>query len=702
MTPAHATILSDTERSVPKLPELLCPVGSPFALDAAIEGGADALYLGGSAFNARMNAANFDAEQLKDAIKTAHAYGVKVYLTMNTLLYDREQRDYLNAAMQAAEYGVDALIVADLGGASAIHRALPTLPLHASTQMSAHNADAGIELAKHGYSRMVVARELSREDLSRIVARSPIEIEAFIHGALCVCHSGQCLFSSLVGGRSGNRGECAQPCRLPYRAQGSNKDAYPLSLKDLSLAKHVPALIDMGLASLKIEGRMKSPTYVLTVTRIWRRLLDERRAATADEMRELADAFSRGGFTDGYFTRHIDRSMLGVRSERDKAQSEKLADTPTKITRTIPLDLELSVRTGVPMSATVRAGEHHATAEGLVPQAAKTAPIDRELLMRQFSKLGGTPYRLRNVDIELDDGLMVPVSALNELRRSALCALSEQLHPHYDTARTPELPQKPTQSRADVTGERTARFARPEQLTDRALAYFDRRYLPLHTLLASPALIERANEAGKPLGVLLPEVVRECELPAIQSMVDRVALLGIDHAMVGNLGHISLATAHGMTLEGDFRLNVTNTQTAAQLHAMGFSTLMLSPEMTLPQIRDVGGAVRTVVYGRIPLMVLEKCATHELYSCKTCDAGEATLVDRRGISFPLGRTYDHRTLIYNSAPTYMADKQDLLKKYNVGGYHFMFTTEAPREVDAVIRAYEQGSAATTPIRRIGT
>jgi collagenase-like PrtC family protease len=185
-------------------------------------------------------------------------------------------------------------------------------------------------------------------------------------------------------------------------------------------------------------------------------------------------------------------------------------------------------------------------------------------------------------------------------------------------------------------------------------------------------------------------------------MVDRVALLGIDHAMVGNLGHIPLATAHGMTLEGDFRLNVTNTQTAAQLHAMGFSTLMLSPEMTLPQIRDVGGAVRTVVYGRIPLMVLEKCATHELYSCKTCDAGEATLVDRRGISFPLGRTYDHRTLIYNSAPTYMADKQDLLKKYNVGGYHFMFTTEAPREVDAVIRAYEQGSAATTPIRRIGT
>ena len=697
--PAHATILTDTERSVPVLPELLCPVGSPMALEAAIEGGADALYLGGSAFNARMNAANFDAEQLKDAIQTAHAYGVKVYLTMNTLLYDREQRDYLRAAAQAAEYGVDALIVADLGGAQSIHRALPTLPLHASTQMSAHNADAGIILQKLGYSRMVVARELSREDLTRVVARSPIEIEAFIHGALCVCHSGQCLFSSLVGGRSGNRGECAQPCRLPYRALGSNKDAYPLSLKDLSLAQHVPALIDMGLSSLKIEGRMKSPTYVLTVARIWRRLLDERRAATFDEMRELADAFSRGGFTDGYFTRRIDRSMLGVRSERDKAQSEKLSDTPTKITRTLPLDVTLSIRADQPMRATVQTQTHSASAEGMIPQPAKTAPLDRELLIRQFSKLGGTPYRLHEVTIELDDGLMVPVSALNELRRTALAALSEQLQPVYPAATTTAEPPQPSASRKEVAGEKTARFARPEQLSERALSYFNRCYLPLPAILASPALVERAASMGKPLGVLVPEVVRECEIATVQKWMEQAYAMGIRHAMVGNLGHIPLAA--GMQLDGDFRLNVTNTQTAAQLHAMGFATLILSPEMTLPQIRDVKGAVRTIVYGRIPLMVLEKCATHELYSCKSCDAGEAVLVDRRGTQFPLGRTYDHRTLIYNSAPTYMADRPDALVKYNVGGQHFIFTNETPREVDAVLRAYEQRLPAQGTIRRVG-
>ena len=406
------TIVSDAERSAPQLPELLCPVGSPFALDAAIEGGADALYLGGSTFNARMNAANFDDGQLKDAVRRAHAYGVKVYQTMNTLVYDRERKEYLRAAEMAAKIGVDALILADLGGAAEIHRALPELTLHASTQMSAHNADAGFRLAELGFSRMVVARELCREDLTRIVARSPIEIEAFIHGALCVCHSGQCLFSSLVGGRSGNRGECAQPCRLPYRAAAGSKESYPLSLKDLSLAAHVPALLETGVASLKIEGRMKSPAYVLTVTRIWRRLLDERRAATEDEMRALADAFSRGGFTDGYFTRRLGHSMLGVRSAQDKMQSAQSAPAFDKITRTVPMELSVSIRARVPMCATASAAGRTVTVTGAVPEVARTAPTTKELLLRQFSKLGGTPYTLHHAEFDLEDGVMVPVCAV--------------------------------------------------------------------------------------------------------------------------------------------------------------------------------------------------------------------------------------------------------------------------------------------------
>ncbi len=695
------TIIPDAEGSARKLPELLCPVGSPFALDAAIEGGADALYLGGSAFNARMNAANFDTAQLRDAVTTAHAYGVKVYLTMNTLLYDRERTDYLRAAETAANLGVDALIVADLGGAAALRGALPSLPLHASTQMSAHNADAGHRLAELGFSRMVVARELSREALSRIVARSPIEVEAFVHGALCVCHSGQCLFSSLVGGRSGNRGECAQPCRLPYRAADGGKESYPLSLKDLSLAAHVPTLIDMGLASLKIEGRMKSPAYVLTVTRIWRHLLDERRAATEEEMQALADAFSRGGFTDGYFTRRMGHGMLGVRSAQDKAQSERTAASVGKITRTRPLDLSLTVRQGEPMCATATAGGKQVTVYGEPPQAAKTAPTTRELLLRQLSKLGGTPFALREASFTLEEGVMVPVSALNELRRAAVSALLAEERTAYKLIPQP-LPT-PTQSRADVLGERTARFARIDQLTDRALREMDICYLPLHLLVLSPAVIERAREMGKMLGVLLPEVISECELPTIERMLDTVHALGVRRAMLGNLGHLHLARERGMVIDGDFRWNITNSHSAALLHDMGVSTLLLSPEMTLPQIRDVKGAVRTIVYGRIPLMILEKCATHELYSCKACDAGRALLVDRRGTQFPLGRAYDHRTLIYNSAPTYMADKQDALEKYRVGGQHFLFTIETPAEVDGILSAYAQGrpAPASLPIRRIG-
>ena len=257
------------------LPELLAPAGSPRALEAAIEGGADAVYFGGLRHNARISAENFAPETLSQHVRLAHAHGVKMYQALNTLTTDRELGEVIEDAMIAYEAGVDALIVADLGVAAAIHRALPDLPLHASTQASGHSVASAEQLAKLGFSRMVCAREMSLDDLRHFTENSPIEAEVFVHGALCVCHSGQCLFSSLVGGRSGNRGECAQPCRLPYRTEGDNK--YPLSLKDLSLARHIPELIDAGIASLKIEGRMKSPEYVLAVTSVFRTLLDEYR-----------------------------------------------------------------------------------------------------------------------------------------------------------------------------------------------------------------------------------------------------------------------------------------------------------------------------------------------------------------------------------------------------------------------------------------
>ena len=682
-----------------RLPELLCPAGSPLALDAAIEGGADAVYLGGLGFNARMNASNFDREALIDGIRRAHAYGVKVYLTLNTQVYDRELSDYLRAAAFAQSAGADALIVADLGGAAAIHRVLPDLALHASTQACAHSAASGEELAKLGFSRMVVARELSLANLRSAVQRSPIEIEAFIHGALCVCHSGGCLFSSLVGGRSGNRGECAQPCRLPYRTPKGRSD-YPLSLKDLSLARHVPTLIDAGLASLKIEGRMRSPEYVLRVARIWRCLLDEGRAANEDEMRLLAEAFSRDGFTDGYFTSRIGHSMLGVRSEADKQAGRSLEPFRT-ITRRIPLDMSLTIHRNVASELTVSTDTISYTASGAVPAEAINAPLDEQTVRRQLTKLGNTPFEARNCRIELDEGLMLPISALNALRRAAI----EGLQAKTDTAipaasdEITYVPQYPTGDRA-TNATRSACMVNAAQLTAAAQDYFDVCYLPAEQLLALTPQVWQEIATRTELGVVLPPVIMDHERERVASQLAEVASRGIRRALVGNVGHLSLVKQAGLTPEGDFRLNVTNSESVRVIQTLGIHTPILSPELTLPQIRDIRGDVRTVVYGRIPMMLLEKCVIREIADCKTCDAGRAELVDRRGTVFPVLRSPDHRNVIYNSVPTYMADAKDQLTRYRAFSWHFIFSTETPREVDDVVDAYQNGKSTARQIRRI--
>ena len=679
------------------LPELLCPAGSPLALDAAIEGGADAVYLGGIGFNARRGATNFDGDELRAGIRRAHAYGVKVYLTLNTLVYDRELPDYLRAAYLAQEAGVDALIVADLGGAAVIHRHLPELVLHASTQASVHSAAAGRMLADMGFSRMVVARELPLCDLQTIVAESPIEIEAFIHGALCVCHSGQCLYSSLVGGRSGNRGECAQPCRLPYRTDQGRSD-YPLSLKDLSLARHVPSLIEAGISSLKIEGRMRSPEYVLTVARIWRRLLDERRGANEDEMRILADAFSRGGFTDGYFKSKIDRSMLGIRSEEDKQVGRALSPF-AGLKRRIPLQMQASIRHGEHASLTVKAPTGTFTATGDMPQPAINAPLGEETVRRQLTKLGNTPFEASELTLSLDAGLMLPISSLNALRRAAVEGLTADATPH--ATEPPVLrPCQPQHDRADKP-VRTAHMTSATQLTPTAADYFDVCYLPPEALLAMSDEQWQTLGNKTELAIALPPIVMDHERKTCREQLRALSARGICRVLIGNLWHLPLVTEAGLIPDGDLRLNVTNTETVARLESLGIHSPVLSPELTLPQIRDIQGDVRTVVYGRIPLMLLEKCVIREIANCQTCDRDAAVLVDRRGTRFPVLRTPEHRNIIYNSLPTYTADEQDKLARYRIGGWHFVFSVETPSEVDEIVRSYLRGTPAKGQVRRIG-
>lgn len=655
-----------------KLPELLCPAGSPEALDAAIEGGADAVYLGGAFFNARMNAKNFGGDALRSAVLRAHTFGVKVYLTLNTLVTDRELSAYLDAAREALRAGVDGLIVADLGGAAAIRRTFPSAELHASTQMSGHRSDMGALLKELGFTRMVVAREISEEDLKTVVKESPIEIEMFIHGALCVSHSGQCLFSSIVGGRSGNRGECAQPCRLPYACQKCGRDqaAYPLSLKDLSLAAHVPTLIDAGVASLKIEGRMKAPEYVRDTARIWRRLLDERRGATQKEMQALADAFSRGGFTDGYFTSRIDRRMLGIRSDADKSNSRAL-EPFTGITRKIALTAQAALRADQPATLSLSDGVRTVTVTGDTPMTAINAPLSREVVERNLSKFGGTCYELKELSLELDGGLMLPVSRLNDLRRRALQALEETLAPTalHENVYTP---LSPTQPRAPL---RSARFYEPVQITPLSREYFDRLYLPLHKFCAGAD------------GVVMPPVIFDGDTQAVEQMLTHAVQNGAKYALVGNLGHLELARRAGLIPVGDYRLNITNSETLYALEQQGLDGVILSPELTLPQIRDLGGSASVIVYGRLPLMTLEKCVIRELADCARCATNTVSLRDRRGIAFPVLREWEHRNVVYNSLPTGMSDREEQLTRANVTARHFLFTTESPAEVDAVIRAH---------------
>ena len=666
-----------------KLPELLCPAGSPEALDAAIEGGADAVYLGGASFNARMNATNFGGDTMRSAVLRAHAFGVKVYLTLNTLVTDRELPAFVDAAREAAKAGVDALIVADAGGAAAIRRTLPTIELHASTQMSGHCSNIGKELQRMGFTRMVIARETPAEDIRRTVQNSPIEVEMFVHGALCVSHSGQCLFSSLVGGRSGNRGECAQPCRLPFACK-KNANSYPLSLKDLSLAAHVPELIDMGVASLKIEGRMKSPEYVRDTARIWRRLLDENRAATKEEMKALADIFSRNGFTNAYYTERIGRSMLGVRSEADKSSSRTQASFEG-LTRRVPLTLKVCMKTDAPIALTLSDGVRSVTICGEIPQPAINAPLTKEALERSLSKFGGTVYAVQAFRAEIDDGLMLPVSRLNDLRRRALQAFEEgkaKPSEDFEAAYISENPLRTRQAR------RTARFLQAEQITEEARRYFDRIYLPLH------------NYAPVANGVVLPPVLFDREIPLAERMLRKATEKGATHALVGNYGHLSLVRRAGLIPVGDYRLNVTNRESVRRAEEFGIEEMILSPELTLPQIRDVGGNTSVIVYGRVPLMTLEKCVIREIADCDTCAKGTAHLRDRRGVEFPVLREWDHRNVIYNSLPTCMSDRKEQLREAKITAWHFLFSVETPSEVDAAIEAYRHGSALRNTVRRI--
>lgn len=626
-----------------KIPELLAPAGSYAAFVAAISAGADAVYMGGTKHNARIGAKNFTNEELSRAIDEAHLLGRKVYMTLNTLVTDRELPQVLDYVEELLTSGSDALIIQDLGLMSAISTVFPKAELHASTQCITHSIDGVKTLHGLGAKRAVVARELDKDNLSLICRESPIEIEAFVHGALCVCHSGACLFSSLVGGRSGNRGECAQPCRLPYKVKGFEGE-YPLSLCDLTLSRQLSELTEMGVSSLKIEGRMKSDIYVGSVVKIFRELLDMGRDADSKDVVRLADIFSRGGFTDGYYTGKLGKKMYGVRSAQDKETTRSIEKTAFELPKA-PLDAKMTV-TAQGAELTVTSGEKSSTAVSLPPDIAVNRPIDQEFAREQISKLGQTVFELNSFEFYSDGDYILPKSALNALRREAIDSLTEHKTPIREALAQVEA-QK---SRAYEKYVVLAPHRRDTNIPNGA----DRVYFPLFRVPCQN--IEKT-------GVTLPIIITDTQREEVSSELRRLRQKGIKYAYAESLGSAVLALEEGFRVIGGVRINAYNSHTLKVLKDLGFEGAVMSCELAAPIKRDMIKSlpVGEIIRGRVPLMIMENCIMNLRDSCRECSdfkecRKHTVLTDRKGISFPVYPEYFHRCQIYNSVTTYNGDR----------------------------------------------
>lgn len=674
-------------------PELLAPAGSPEALRAAVQNGAGAVYLGWGDFNARRSAKNFSDGEFADALAYCHVRGVRVFLTLNTLLTDRELPKALETAAAACRLGVDAVLVQDWGLFDLLRRSLPDLPLHASTQMSVFTSGGAVEMAADGCERVVIARECSREDTAAICKSCPAEVEVFVHGALCMCYSGQCAMSALIGGRSGNRGRCAQPCRLPYGVNSPAKKSYPLSLKDSCLARELQDMSGMGVACLKLEGRMKRPEYVAVITRIYARLLAEGRAPAPAEEAELEQAFSRSGFTNWYWQGRHGAGMFGTRPENapdpkalfDAARAAYEKDD----LRTVPVRFTCEIRTGAPCTLTAADPDGHTvTVAGPVPEAARNRSVTVGEIESRLKKTGGTAFRCEQAEVMVDDGLSLPVSSVNALRRDALAALTAARTAVPARRELPVPPLPDINCTADMP-RLTVSVTTAAQLTGGLLDLRPARTcVPLELLANFSAL----PQGGTEWCAILPRVWRDRDEAELRRWLEHARKLGVTGALLGNIGHFPLVRDAGLDLYGDFGLNVFNARSLDYLRNKGLSSACVSFELRFAQIRDMRKILpaEAIVYGRLPLMVTENCLIENSGGCR-CDRPNL-LNDRTGAAFPLLPAYGHRTEIQNGKVLWLADRPDW-KRLGLACARLRFTTESPEECVRVFRGYLKGAAA---------
>lgn len=656
--------------------EILAPAGNMENLIAAVYSGANAVYLGVQSFNARASAANFSFEELKKAVGFCHARNVKVNVTLNTILYDRELEEFKETVKQVAACGVDAIIAQDLASAKIIKEVAPTIDLHGSTQMAVHNLAGAMLLKEMGYSRVILARELSLKDVEYITKNCGIETEIFIHGALCMSLSGQCYASAFLGGRSGNRGRCAGTCRLPMSARGNAEDNH-LSLKDLSAMEMLPAIEKMGVKCVKIEGRLRTPEYVAAA-------VDNARKAVAGQPFDkqlLADAFSRSGFTNGFLENKLDKTAFGVRTKEDSAKTKE----------TLPKLRALYRREGqyVPVSFKFSMSENESTltisdgtntfSQRIAADVQDTEKDFSVSLRTALEKLGGTPFYLENLEYDLLWGKYIPLSAINAARRSLaeiLLAQRETVMPHQ--VKEYEIPSV---KHRFTTPELVARFENIDQIPMDYCHMFKYITIPVE-------YVDEIPDALKNKAVL--ELSRDIfgKEDKIRQQVLSAKALGFTCFCVQNIGHIPLV--EGCEIFSSFTLNISNSLAASEYARLGVKNITVSPEITLDQIGRITADVKTTVigYGHIPVMLVKACPMHNVKTCAECN-GKGFLTDRKGMKLPLlchGKIAGYRE-IFNPVPLYIGDKQN---EINADFVSLNFTVENKSTVENVIRKFTQG------------
>ena len=662
--------------------EILAPAGSLESLKAAVNCGADAVYIGGKQFSARQNAANFDNAELKQAADLCHLHNIKIYLTVNTIIFDNQVNEFAEFIKNAANAGIDAFIVQDFGAAEIIRNIVPDANIHGSTQMTIHSVKGAQLLKELGFKRVVISRELTEKQIQEICSTG-IETEVFVHGALCMCMSGQCYLSSLIGQRSANRGFCAQPCRLPYSVY-KNPQFNGLSLKDLSLVNHLQKLSDIGVFSLKIEGRMKRPEYVAAAVCACRQSLN----GQTPDMALLRSIFSRSGFTDGYFTGKFS-NMFGSREKEDViAAKDILPDIRKKYShekKSGKLDFYAEIKKDNPVKLTVSDDCDSVTVTGEIPETAINKPIDFTYLERQLSKLGGTIYQCGNLNADIDDGLSLSAKTINALRRNAVEALNlksiKRNTPEYICVPLDIDPENKIESLKEIR----VRISNQNQLD--AVSEADRIIIPTNVFL---------NNRYENISKIIIEpprfIYNEAE---IFGVLKKCKSLGAEHLMCSNPAYIKIGKELGFKLHGDFGLNTANSYSLNFLKKMNFEDTVLSFEMKLKQISSLRKAISTgiIAYGYLPVMLTKNCPIKNEVGCEKC---KKIIFDRTGRANKIV-CHGNYTEILNAQALYLADRLEDLK--NISFITLYFTDEGPDEIKKIIDEYRFGYSSKDNITR---